>query len=169
MFGLEFVIGGLFRLFPEILKLWNEKKQRDHEREMFELNLKADELRGKQEMQKLELQGNIQMDVEQVKAIVAASQAQAQSLPRTGYWFLDTLIVLAEVASSFVRPALTYWFCILMYGAYKWASYRLLVNAGAEWDAAVKYLWTETDYSIMLSIIGFWFVDRAIRRQGKPA
>jgi hypothetical protein len=35
------------------------------------------------------------------------------------------------------------------------------------WEDAVKNLWTETDYSVMLSIIGFWFVDRAIRTAGK--
>jgi hypothetical protein len=33
--------------------------------------------------------------------------------------------------------------------------------------SAVTVLWKPEDHAVMMSIIGFWFVDRAIRRMGK--
>ena len=167
MFGLEFIVGGLFRLFQEVIKLWKQNKESQHEKDMFELNIKADEARGKMEMQKVELQGQITMSQEELKAIAATAAAQARPLQKTGIGWLDWMLVVSEAASSFVRPWLTYWFCTIMYGAYKAAGYSLIRTQGAKWDAALVQLWTPTDYSIMLSIIGFWFVDRAIRK-GDP-
>ena len=165
--GIDFLLGGLVRLFPSLMQLWSESKQRDHEAAMFDLQLKADAQRGQLELQKLETAGRQTLDKAEIEAIVAASTAQARSLTKTGYWFLDTLLVLSEVASAFVRPVITYWFCVIMYGAYKLASYTMIVSGGVGWAEAVMNLWTKTDYDVMLSIIGFWFMDRAIRK-GAP-
>jgi hypothetical protein len=74
------------------------------------------------------------------------------------------MLAAVEAFSASVRPVPTYWLCVLMYGAYKTASYFIMIDVGADWMNAVTTLWTPVDYQIMLSIIGFWFVDRAIRK-----
>jgi hypothetical protein len=35
------------------------------------------------------------------------------------------------------------------------------------WDEAVLQLWTPQDHQVMWSIIGFWFVDRALKHMGR--
>jgi hypothetical protein len=160
---LSFIFGGVFRLIPEAMKLWDKQKDRLHELAMLDKQIAVDEARAKTELQKMETAGKIELSVEELKSMVAASQAQLVASEKTGYWFLDTLLVLADVASKFVRPVLTYWFCVVSYGAYKVAGYTTIYKAGVKWDQALQAMFTETDYQVMLSIIGFWFVDRAMR------
>jgi hypothetical protein len=66
-----------------------------------------------------------------------------------------------------VRPVLTYWYCVAGYGAYKTATYFIILSTGASWSNAITVLWTPQDQAVMMSIIGFWFVDRALRHQTK--
>jgi len=159
------VLGGALRFIPELMKLWDKGRERDHEARMLDLQVKADEARSKLELQKIETQGKVAMDVAEVQALIAATQAQAVTYTKTGNKWWDGLYVLAETASTFVRPVLTYWYCVVMYGSYKTASYILLRNADVAWANAVVVLWTNNDVAVMMSIIGFWFVDRSIRHQ----
>jgi len=164
---LSFVFGGVFRVIPKIMEIYDKQKEREHERLMLDLQLKADTARATLEMQKLEVQGNITQQVEELRAIVAATNAQATPSERTGNWFLDGLLVISDVLSKLVRPLLTYWYCVVAYGAYKVATYIIVMQAGATWYNAVTLLWTQADSSIMISIISFWFVDRVIRAREK--
>lgn len=166
---LSFVFGGIFRVIPEVMKLWDKQKERAHERDMFNLQLEADKLRASLAMQTMEKQGEIQQQLAELNALIAATQAQAQPYAKTGNKWLDGLLVFAEMASTLVRPTLTYWYCVVMYGAYKAATFQLVLGAGASPESAVTQLWTPNDHAVMLSIIGFWFVDRAIRRRASGA
>lgn len=162
---LSFIFGGVFRLIPEGMKLYDKGRERQHEKDMLDLQMRADTARAQLEMQKAELQGNITMNSQELQAIIEATKAQAQTITKTGNKWLDAFIVLAETLSITVRPVLTYWYCVMAYGAYKTASFMLVLESGEEWKAAIQALWTTQDHAIMVSIIGFWFVDRAIRRQ----
>ncbi|CAB4198937.1 hypothetical protein UFOVP1326_7 [uncultured Caudovirales phage] len=164
---LSFVFGGLFRLAPEVLKMFNAKSERTHEKEMLELNLKADEARAKLDMQKMEMQGNISMNVAELQALIEGVKAQAQPLTLTGNKYVDAMLGFVEVLNRSVRPVLTYWFCVAMYGAYKVTTIWLVLKSGASWLSAVNAMWTDKDQSVMWSIIGFWFVDRSLRAQNK--
>jgi len=161
---LSFIFGGVFRLLPEFTRLWDQQKAREHELSMLELNMRLDEQRAKLAMQTAELQGNIQQSIEELRAIVEATKSQAMTSAVTGNKFVDALMAFADFLSKLVRPVLTYWYCIAAYGAYKTASYILIMESGATWQNAVTLLWTPQDHAVMLSIIGFWFVDRAIRK-----
>jgi hypothetical protein len=162
---LGLVFGGAFRLLPEVARLWEGASQRKHELAMLELQMRADELRAKLEMQKAELQGEIQQQVAELNAMIEALKAQQKPITLTGNKFLDALQVIADTASTFVRPVLTYWYCIAGYGAYKTATYFIILSAGSTWANAITLLWTPQDHAVMMSIIGFWFVDRALRKQ----
>lgn len=162
---LSFIFGGLFRLAPKIIEYQEKKLDRQHEKDMLGLQLRADEARSKQEIQKLETQGQIQNQLEELKALVSVNQFQSAPKPLSGVKWLDALTILADVASSFVRPLLTYWYCIAAYGSYKTASYWMLVEQGTPWKEAITQMWTANDHAVMFSIIGFWFVDRALRKR----
>lgn len=164
---LSFVFGGLFRLAPEVLKMFNAKSERTHEKEMLALNLQADEARAKLDMQKIEMQGKVSMDIAELQALIEGVKAQAQPLVLTGNRFIDPLLGIVEVLNRSVRPLLTYWFCVGMYGSYKITTIWLVVKSGASWLSAVNTMWTDKDQSVMWSIIGFWFVDRSLRQNNK--
>lgn len=159
------LIGVAARLLPEIGRLWEGANQRKHEREMLALQMQADELRAKLEVQKAELQGEIQQQLAELTAMIEALKAQHQPLKRTGNKYIDALLGLAEFLSASVRPVLTYWYCVFGYGAYKVASYFMILTAGSTWQNAITLLWTPQDHAVMWSIIGFWFVDRSLRKQ----
>jgi hypothetical protein len=164
---LSLVLGGVLRFIPEVMSLVDKQRAREHEKSMFDLQLRADEQRAKLEVQKLEKQGEIANNALEMQALIEATKAQATAFQKTGNKWLDALLVLAETASSFVRPVLTYWYCVLAYGSYKVASYIMLRSSNVSWENAVTLLWTQNDVSVMMSIVGFWFVDRSIRKQGK--
>lgn len=162
---LSFVFGGLFRLAPKLIEYQEKKLDRQHEKDMLGLQLQADEQRSKIEIQKLETQGQIQNQLEELKALVAVNVAQATPKRLSGNRWLDGLLILSEVASSFVRPLLTYWYCVAAYGSYKAASLYMMIAQGTKWSDAVITMWTPNDHAVMFSIIGFWFVDRALRKR----
>ena len=162
---ISFIFGGLFRLAPKLIEMRERSLDREHEQKMFDLQLKADELRSKLELQKLEKQSELQQQLAEIHAMIAATKAQAQPFQKTGVGWLDALLVLAEAASSLVRPVLTYWYCVFAYGAYKVSLYMVLSDNGEEWASIMQQIWTSNDHAVMFSIIGFWFVDRAIRKR----
>lgn len=162
---LGLVFGGAFRLLPELGRLWDAANQRKHEREMLALQMQADQLRAQMAMQHMEKQGELQQQLAELQAMITALQAQGKGFTKTGIKTVDYLLGVAEFLSSSVRPVLTYWYCVFGYGAYKAASYYMILSAGSSWANAITLLWTPQDHAVMLSIIGFWFVDRALRRQ----
>lgn len=160
----SFIFGGVFRLVPEVMKIWDKQRERDHEARMLDLQMRADEQRAKLEVQKLEVQGEISQQLSEMNALIAATQVQASKFEKTGNPWLDAWLVFIEGLSATVRPVLTYWYCVVAYGAYKVASYYMIISTGASWEHAITSLWTPQDYGVMVSIIGFWFVDRALRK-----
>lgn len=163
---LSLLFGGVLRLIPALIEYKTKQDDRAHERVMFELQLKADELRSQLKMQEMEKAGEIQQQLAEIQALIEASKAQAQiTIQRTGNKWIDAGIAFVEGLSATVRPVLTYWYCVLGYGAYKVASYYMILSSGASWQSAITSLWTPNDHAVMVSIIGFWFVDRSLRKR----
>lgn len=151
---LSLVFGGILRLIPEWFNLRDRQNERDHERRMFDMQLEADKLRSKLRIDELK---------EATEAATASGEMAAmqaaftyQSAP-TGFKILDWL-------NSSVRPVLTYWWCIVMYTTYKLMLIDSALKSNATMETIAKTLMTEFDLAVVASIIGFWFVDRAIRR-----
>ena len=161
--GLEFLVGGVLRFLPELTKFFTVKKEFEHEERMLDLQIKADELRGKITQQALETKVEYDKSRDEIEAISAAVRDQLSPFAKTGNAIVDMLGGVADILSKFVRPVLTYWYCVAAYGAYKTALYMQLVSNSIEWNDAVIQLWTANDQAVMLSILGFWFTDRALR------
>lgn len=162
---LSFIFGGLFRLAPKVLEYQEKKLDRQHEKDMLRLQMEADTKRAELQMQTAEKQGEIQQQIAELQALIEANKVQSQQRRLSGNRWLDWMLVLSDLASSLVRPVLTYWYCIVAYGSYKVALYYILLENQLNWKEAIVQLWTANDHAVMFSIIGFWFVDRALRKR----
>jgi hypothetical protein len=151
---LSLVFGGVLRMLPEVMKLFTAKADQSHELSMTKLQLEIDRARATQQIDLVHAQGAIAADTAEMTAMVEA--LRAQSTP-SGVAWIDGL-------SCSVRPVLTYWWCLVLYTAYKGITVAVAVQGGTTLAALASVLVTEFDRMVISSIFSFWFVDRALRR-----
>jgi hypothetical protein len=148
------VVGGIFRLLPEGLKILTARREADHEYRMTELQLRIDQARAAQALDLARVQGAMAADAAELGNWAEALRGQAAV---TGVRWVDAL-------SSTVRPILTYWWCLVLYTTHK----AVLVAVGLQEHLALAQLapllLTDFDAGVVGSIIGFWFTDRALRK-----
>lgn len=147
-------LGGLLRFVPEVLKLFTDARDRDHEYRMTQLQLEIDRARAQQGIDRVHAEGDAALQTGEMQAYVAAIQGQSQI---TGVPWVDAL-------NASVRPVITYWWMIL-FTVYKLATLVAACLAWTTLDDFLSKLWTMQDAGILSMILGFWFVDRAIRKQ----
>jgi hypothetical protein len=142
---------GLFgSLFPEILKYFKQKKDQEHEREMFKLQMQYAEVLHQQKVEEL----NLTADIEESKALY---QHAEQKL--TGNKFIDGLVSLYN---SSVRPTITYAFFAL-YGYVKFSLIYSLIQAGSDWKNIGMLVWNSEDFAVFSTIMAFWFGGRFLK------
>jgi hypothetical protein len=146
--------GGIFRLLPEVLKVWNAKADHAHELAMTQLQLQIDQARATQQIDLVHAQAAIAADTAQMAALSEALRAQGQP---SGIAWVDAL-------SSSVRPVLTYWWCLFLYTSAKVSGLWIALAAGNSFEQIVPLLVTEFDRMVIGSIFAFWFVDRSLRK-----
>lgn len=149
--------GGVFRIIPFVIDLFKQKKDADHEFRMTQLQLEIDKQRATQQIDLAHAQAEIASNTADMQAMVAALQAQGTP---TGIGWVDAL-------SASVRPILTYWWCIGIYTVHKALLMYVAYTAHTGADAMAPILMNEFDRGVVGSIIGFWFVDRSLRKMGK--
>lgn len=147
------LLGGAFRLAPEILKWFDRKGERAHELAMQDKALEFEKLRGASRMAEIDASGQAAWNGGAIEALRDALKGQAQA---TGIHWVDAL-------SSSVRPVLTYWFMAL-YCAAKTAAFVGVMLAGAGWVGAVQAAWTEADQALWAGVLNFWFLGRVFER-----
>lgn len=146
-------LGGLLRFIPEIFKLFTEKSDRDHEYRMTTLQLEIDKARAGQQIDLVHAQGDMAVQAGEMQAYIEA--IKGQSTP-SGVAWVDAL-------SASVRPVVTYWWLIL-FTAYKAATIVAVCLHWQSLDDFIVKLWTPQDAGILAMILGFWFVDRSMRK-----
>jgi hypothetical protein len=164
------ILGGLggaaMRLFPELFKLFTLKKDHDHEYRMTQLQLQIDQARAGQEIDKVYANQSLEAVRGEMAAYVEALRGQGKM---TGVKWIDGL-------NQSVRPVVTYWWMSLL----TLAKLITIVIAAVELYYTMKVMdtimgkiaivgefpakiWTPDDAGILSMILGFWFVDRAIK------
>lgn len=143
------LLGGVFRLAPEILKWLDRKGEREHELAMQDKALEFERLRGAQRMAEIDAAADAAWNTGAVEALKEAVAAQGRI---TGVKWSDAL-------SASVRPVITYWFMAL-YCAAKTAAFIGAIDAGANWMLAIKVAWTEADQALWAGVLNFWFLGR---------
>lgn len=148
------LLGGLFRLAPELMKWMDKKDERKHEREMFGLQLEADKLKYAASQQLEVTRGENAANLAEIQALITATKAQGQL---TGIKWVDAV-------NQTVRPFLTYWWAVVLYTAALACEFYGLVWVAQQpsWQAMLL-IFGEPEKAIVASMISFWFVDRALR------
>jgi hypothetical protein len=80
------LLGGLFRLAPEVLKFLDRKNERLHELKMFEQQCQLEQMRGAQKLQEIGAQHGMAVDVGVLDAFKSAIDQQAEMVKAAGGW-----------------------------------------------------------------------------------
>ena len=147
------LLGGAFRLAPEVLKWLDRSGERKHELAMQDKALEFEKLRGAQRMAEIGAAADGAWNVGALEALKESVLAQGRL---TGVKWVDAL-------SSSVRPVLTYLFFAL-YSVAKAAAFVGALNAGADWIAAVGQAWSDADQALWAGVLNFWFLGRVFDR-----
>ena len=146
-------LGGLLRFVPEIFKVFSEGKQQDHEYRMTQLQLDIDKARAAQAIDLVHAQGDMTVQAGEMQAYIEAIKGQATP---SGVPWVDAL-------SASVRPVITYWW-MSIFTVYKACTIVSALNNWTTLDDFTGKLWTAQDAGTLAMILGFWFVDRSIRK-----
>jgi|688.fasta_scaffold02469_37 hypothetical protein len=146
------LLGGVFRIVPEFLKIWDAKDSRKHELAMLDKEMDFAKLRAEQAMHTVDAE----VDKAHLEALGSALDGQAKMAVAGGK--------VAAFLSALVRPLVTYWFVVL-YSSVKIAMMIVAYEQSADWKAVLIESWNPEDMGIFSGIITFWFVSRSFDRK----
>lgn len=149
-------LGGLLRFVPEIIKFFGDRQDREHEFRMTQLQLDIDRARSEQAIDLVHANGDMAQAAGEMQAYIEAIKGQSVM---SGVRWLDGL-------NQSVRPVVTYWWMSL-FTVYKIATIYAAYLVWTTLDDFIAKLWTAQDAGVLSMILGFWFVDRALRHQGR--
>jgi hypothetical protein len=151
------LLGGLFRLAPEVLKFLDKKNERGHELEMFNRQCELEAQRGQQKMAEIGAQHEATVDAGVMNAFNAAIESQTEMVKAAGGW--------AASLSASVRPVVTYWILFIWSGVHLWMGYSSW-RTGLDPSEVFK-LMMSADFSALVSgTLNYWFLDRTLAKRG---
>lgn len=151
------LLGGVFRLAPEVLKWLDKKNERTHELAMFQQQCQLETLRGQQKLAEIGAQREAAVDVGVMDAFNAAISQQADMVKAAGG-------LVASLSAS-VRPVVTYWILLLWSFAHIWFAYTAWA-AGAPPEAVFKLIMSADFAALVSGTLNFWFLDRTLAKRG---
>ncbi len=151
------LLGGVFRLPPEVLKFFDKKNEREHELAMFKHQCELETLRGQQKLAEIGAVREAAVDVGVMDAFQSAIEQQATMVKAAGGW-------VASLSAS-VRPVVTYWVLFVWSFIHVWFAWNAWL-AGAPPVEVFKTMMT-ADFSALLGgTINYWFLDRTLTKRG---
>lgn len=151
------LIGGIFRLAPEVLKYFDKKNERQHELAMFDKQCDLEKVRGQIRLDEIGAQRDAAIDVGVMDALNAAINQQASMVKAAGGW--------AASLSASVRPVVTYWVLFIWSFIHVWFAWNSWLM-GMPPVEVFKTMMTP-DFSALLSgTINYWFLDRTLKQRG---
>ena len=145
------LLGGLFRLAPEVIKIFDAKNERSHELKMLEAEMAFAKLDAEREMHR----ADSAMTIAELDAMGAALKEQGQTARAAGKF-------VAGLSAS-VRPITTYWL-LFLYSAVKFVSILMAVQAGGDWKEVLISNWAAEDMAMLSMTLSFWFLDRTVTK-----
>jgi hypothetical protein len=151
------VLGGLFRLAPEVLKFLDRKNERLHELKMFEQQCQLETQRGQQKLQEIGAQHGMAVDVGVLDAFKSAVEQQTEMVKAAGGW-------VASLSAS-VRPVVTYWILGLWSFVHVWFAWNAWLAGASPKEVFVAMM--SADFAALVAgTINFWFLDRTLKQRG---
>lgn len=151
------LIGGAFRLAPELLKWLDRKDERAHELRMFDLQCQLEGQRGTQKLAEIGAQRELAIDTGAMSAFAAAIKQQTELAKAAGGW-------VAALSAS-VRPVVTYWVLALWSFIHAWFAFTAYTN-GATAMEVFKTMMSPDFAALVAGTINYWFMDRTLAKRG---
>ena len=151
------LLGGIFRLAPEVLKYFDKKNERQHELAMFDKQCDLEKVRGQIRLEEIGAQRDMAVDVGVMDAFKAAIDQQTEMAKAAGGW-------VASLSAS-VRPVMTY-YLLLLYGVAKTAAIILAYYAGQPMLEVLKNAWGVDDMALLSGVVNYWILDRTLAKRG---
>jgi hypothetical protein len=151
------LLGGVFRLAPEVLKFFDKKNEREHELAMFKHQCELETLRGQQKLAEIGANREAAVDVGVMDAFNNAIVQQAEMVKAAGGW-------VASLSAS-VRPVVTYWVMFIWSFVHVWFAWSAWL-AGAPAVEVFKTMMTPDFSALLAGTINFWFLDRTLAKRG---
>lgn len=151
------ILGGIFRLVPEVLKWLDKKNERGHELAMFERQCQLEGQRGAQKMAEIGAQRDAGLDVGAMDALKLAIQQQTDMATAAGGW--------AAALSASVRPLMTY-YLLGLYGVVKTCLILAQMKAGQPFVEIMPKLWAVDDMTLLCGVVNYWILDRTLAKRG---
>ena len=151
------LLGGVFRLAPEVVKYFDRKNERQHELLMFQQQCDLEKLRGNIRLEEIGAQRDLAVDVGVMDAFKAAIDQQAEMVKAAGG-------KMAALSAS-VRPVMTYYLLVL-YGVAKTAAIVLAYQAGQPMLEVLKQAWSVDDMALLSGVVNYWILDRTLAKRG---
>ena len=151
------LLGGIFRLAPEVLKFFDKKNERSHELMMFQRQCDLEQIRGQQKLAEIGAARDAAIDVGVMDAFNAAINQQAEMAKAAGGW--------AASLSASVRPVVTYWVILLWSFIHLWYAWNAWTN-GAPPKEVFMTMMTADFMALVSGTINYWFLDRTLKQRG---
>jgi len=149
--------GAIMRLIPMFMDGWKQKQDNAAEIERLKQQVALEEARSRGLREVSEVQAAGAVDAKWAEGLAEALRSEGSRAP-SGYPLLDWI-------SSSVRPIITYWWCLVLYTCQKSIYIIIAVQQDVALEKFAPILVTDFDRGVISSILGFWFVDRAVRKQ----
>lgn len=151
------LIGGLFRLAPEVLKWLDKKNERQHELAMFEKQCDLEKVRGEIKLQEIGAQRDLAVDSGVINAFKSAIEQQTEMVKAAGGW-------IASLSAS-VRPMVTYWVLAIWSFIHVWFAYNAWLR-GMPPEIVFKTMMTADFAALVSGTLNYWFLDRTLAKRG---
>ena len=151
------LIGGLFRLAPEVLKFLDKKNERQHELSMFDRQCELEKQKGDQKLAEIGAQREATVDAGVLQALNGIIEQQTRLAEAAGGW-------VASLSAS-VRPIVTYWVLALWSFIHAWFAWNAWV-AGAAPVEVFKTMMTPDFAALVSGTLNYWFLDRTLSKRG---
>ena len=150
------LLGGIFRLAPEVLKFFDKKNERTHELAMFQRQCDLEQIRGQQKLAEIGAARDAAIDVGVMDAFNAAINQQAEMAKAAGGW--------AASLSASVRPIVTYLLVAVYLGLQVAMSAYIFSNGGSIKDI-FEFVMTPDFVALVSGILNYHFLNRTLEKR----
>lgn len=151
------LLGGIFRLAPEVLKWLDKKNERQHELEMFKNQCQLEAQRGAQKLDEIGAQRAADVDTGVLDAFNSAITQQSDMVKSAGGW--------SASLSASVRPVVTYWLIFLWSFIHIWFACNAMYS-GVPAIEVFKTMMSPDLAALVAGTINYWFLDRSLAKRG---
>lgn len=151
------IFGGLFRLAPELMKLWDRANERKHELAMFKSQCELEKMRGDQKLAEIGASHQMAVDTGVLDAFQLAVNQQTEMVKAAKGW-------VASISAA-VRPLLTFWIWLLYSVAFitlLWVTWQVTRDP----KQLATLVLTGDFIALLCGITNYWFMDRTLAKRG---